>query len=758
MVAVVFVAVFAPVIEGRAAIVGDILYGCCYPWGGIPGHPPTTNVTVGDPLTQFLPWMTVERQQIAAGRLPLWNANALNGVPLLGTGVAAVFSPFTLLALPFTPAWGMSLLMLAKLWIAGLGMLIYLRVLGVRGYAAAIGGIAYGTSSFLVVWLGWPQSSVAALMPLLFAACETYLRRPRARPLAAVAALVGLQFLAGNLETSVQFAFGLALYVVVRAALLGRTAIVALPALLGSAVLGVLLAGIQLLPFVDQVGQTSIVQLRPHAGFAHLLPNTLASWLAPNAHGNPGIDQLIGRAPNFNESTGFIGVGALILALLAVLLPRRGEAGPVAALATLAVVTAGITYGPLTFVGGYTPGLAILNSQRFLAVVCFAVAALAGLGADVVARLAAAERGRGWQLTAVGAAGTLAVAGAGVALPALGRQVDSLLPAWHGNIGFWLMIAAFSAAAAAAWIGSAVLEHRSWAVGGLAALALAEGAIFAAPFYPRVPLGQVPPNEAAIAWLQSHASGTFVAATQATFVPETPTLYGLSDVRGWEIAGLTPRYRTFWQLADAQYNDDGFETRLGAPDPRWLAISGVRYLLTPLQQAVPGTIAVYSADHTVVHEIPGTRPFAFAAERTLGACGPGSAAGLLARDPSGPVIVETACRAGHAPPALPDARAQVWVSRRDAGHIVLSTRGPAPATVVVLQSYWPGWVAHVDGRQATVLPANVRFMAVMVPAGRHVLTLDYDPPAVNRGVAASAVGLGLLAVLLLTPRLRARRP
>src|SRR6266513_628124 len=109
---------------------------------------------------------------------------------------------FDLLALPFPPPTGLRLAMLATLLAARLGMAIFLRLLGARAPATVLGGVAYATSSFMVVWLGWPHSGVAAIMPWAFAAAEWYLSGGGRRAQAGLAAAVGLQFLAGHSETS----------------------------------------------------------------------------------------------------------------------------------------------------------------------------------------------------------------------------------------------------------------------------------------------------------------------------------------------------------------------------------------------------------------------------------------------------------------------------------------------------------------------------------------------------------------------------
>ncbi|HLQ63029.1 MAG TPA: YfhO family protein, partial [Candidatus Acidoferrales bacterium] len=137
----------------------------------------------------------------------------------------------------------------------------------------------------------------------------------------------------------------------------------------------------------------------------------------------------------------------------------------------------------------------------------------------------------------------------------------------------------------------------------------------------------------------------------------------------------------------------------------------------------------------------------------VGAGSPEEATRRLGRDPLGPVVVEglEPDRAGAAPAAV---RELV----REPGRLELEVDASGPAWIAVLQSYAPGWTARVDGREVAVHPADVLFQAVPVPAGRHRLSLTYEPLSVRLGVAASLLGLLLTLGLAAWPRLSIMRP
>jgi uncharacterized membrane protein YfhO len=65
---------------------------------------------------------------------------------------------------------------------------------------------------------------------------------------------------------------------------------------------------------------------------------------------------------------------------------------------------------------------------------------------------------------------------------------------------------------------------------------------------------------------------------------------------------------------------------------------------------------------------------------------------------------------------------------------------------VLLDANAPGWTATVTGAPATVLTANVAFRAVALPAGRHLVTFSYAPPAWGAALAVTLVAALALAL------------
>jgi hypothetical protein len=70
----------------------------------------------------------------------------------------------------------------------------------------------------------------------------------------------------------------------------------------------------------------------------------------------------------------------------------------------------------------------------------------------------------------------------------------------------------------------------------------------------------------------------------------------------------------------------------------------------------------------------------------------------------------------------------------------------APGWLVLADTFFPGWVARVDGQPREILPANVAFRAVAVQPGDKEVEFRYEPLSYRAGAIVSVLAAGLLAV------------
>jgi hypothetical protein len=155
-----------------------------------PDYEPLNRLLI-DPVLQFQPWIELNRHEIRAGRLPLWNPFVGCGAPHLANGQSAVFDPFHAIAylgrLPDAHAW----MAAARLWVAGLGMFVLAGHWGLTRWGRWFAGLVYPFSGFLVVWLLYPVTSVAVWFPWVIWASDRVLDRVTLARVGGMALVVG---------------------------------------------------------------------------------------------------------------------------------------------------------------------------------------------------------------------------------------------------------------------------------------------------------------------------------------------------------------------------------------------------------------------------------------------------------------------------------------------------------------------------------------------------------------------------------------
>jgi hypothetical protein len=335
----------APVLAGDAVLL---------PLDNLRLHPPYESLAPSNPrgvalqrdlVHQIAPWALEVKREVAAGRWPLWTSRQGAGTPLLADPQAQAFQPLVALAYPFSICTAAGVTAAFKVLAALLFMFLLLRRQGLGEAPAAAGATAFGLCGFVLLWLGWPLATAAALLPAVLYAvvrCDQVGgRRDHLLLTLAAAALL----LSGHPETLLYEAVFAGLFLLDRCrargwrrgglALLGRgAAAAALAAALVAPVLAPTLA------FLPTTGRSAVVRAIfgpvPAADLWRDLkrPETLAFWrlrathrllpvAAPRAFGDQFM--LYWGDNNPIQDTGeFAGSVTLLLALsgVGVLLPR----------------------------------------------------------------------------------------------------------------------------------------------------------------------------------------------------------------------------------------------------------------------------------------------------------------------------------------------------------------------------------------------------------------------------------------------------
>jgi hypothetical protein len=112
---------------------------------------------------------------------------------------------------------------------------------------------------------------------------------------------------------------------------------------------------------------------------------------------------------------------------------------------------------------------------------------------------------------------------------------------------------------------------------------------------------------------------------------------------------------------------------------------------------------------------------------------------------------------GGTQPGAPEGPVAALDVQVDGPRLQATVVAPRDGLAVILDPFYPGWTATLDGRPVPILRADYAFQAVPVPAGRHELRLTYRNRWVGIGAAVSVATLLFLVAALAVRSRRMRR-
>jgi uncharacterized membrane protein YfhO len=79
--------------------------------------------------------------------------------------------------------------------------------------------------------------------------------------------------------------------------------------------------------------------------------------------------------------------------------------------------------------------------------------------------------------------------------------------------------------------------------------------------------------------------------------------------------------------------------------------------------------------------------------------------------------------------------------------IVLEADSKEGSFLVLSDTFYPGWVARVDGKEQEILQANYNYRALAMESGVHQIVFSFEPKSVKYGQIISLGILGILGIL-----------
>ncbi len=698
-----------------------------------------------DQITEFIPWTNLAWAQVHQGHLPLWNPYTALGVPLAFNLQSATFSLPSLLGYlgPLHLAYTVSVL--STLVIAGTGVYVLGRVMGLSAIGCAMAGTVFELSGSFMGWLGWPIASVLSWSGWLFAAIIVVCRgERRLRHVTFLALVVALVIYSGQIDMLVLLLLAVVVFVLVSLAVRARRSEATWPAvidLLAGGVVGFGLAAPLALPGL-QLAKASIRT-------TSVQNNELPLHIALNVifQGFNGLPWSAGHYfdfTNYIEGSCYVGVIVLVLAAVAVVMRRSNP--EVVGFAATAVVMAIVAFvSPLETALSHLPSGDGIQWHRALLPMCFALAVLAGVGVDVLARYRhrGAVRRLTWWGFVVGAIvllvlwetarGTLPPQDAAI------RNQSFIWPAVTTAVGL-VVAAGLVLARPGARLGRFSDRSGRWAAAVLVTVESVFLITAAAPLWSSSsqPVTATPAEAALKATVGSSVVGYGTTSCVGLgIVQEFNVALGVHEFAAYD--PLLPRtYFSSWTAVaggSAGPPVDSFLPRSEfCPSITSVAVArryGVKFVLEPVGTAGPmGAVFDKVVGGEDLYAIPGS------ALATFSPLGPGGA-------PPGPSAVGKPVRVVQPAP----------------GSFTIVTDRAAAGVLRLRLTDVPGWHATIDGKRLTLERYSGVMLQANVPAGRHVITLHYWPSLFSMGLVLAGLSVAglLVAAVVIRRSPRARR-
>ncbi|HVE70512.1 MAG TPA: YfhO family protein [Thermoanaerobaculia bacterium] len=685
---------------------------------GDPHNPATADI-----FAQMIPWRHAVRESVARGEWPLWNPYILSGDILAAAAQPAVYSPFTWLALLMPAPISFTFTAAITFLLAALGAFLLARDLGCRELSASIAAAGFMCASGTTLYVLWPLGLSWALFPLVLLGARRVVHEPGVRSWALLTTAFVLLINAGHPESVLHIVVIGAAYGAVE--WLGKRNLRAIGIAVAAGIVALLVSAIFLLPYFEalpQTGEYFFRQLWRGSDRSAKTPQvllTLASDVFPDLHlrkwTKPDIGGLAGESA---------AVGSIILALALYAAWRvRSRTTWFFTIASLIMLAAHANWKPVATVIHALPLFDITLNERLAFGVACMLSVLAAIGVE--------------QLRRRGAAVTFTIV---FALLAFGTWFIAKNFVIERGPRDW---GAYTSLAELLFLGIAALalllpRGHAWVLLGCL---IAQRGITEYNVHASFPRAAAYPPMKIFEPMRNVREPFRIAGTHWALLPATNALYGLEDVRGYEAMTFHPYVKT-WELWST--HQPVFFNRTDDLSKPFLSMMNVRFAFLHADRPVPpGWREVAREGNAVLIENDHVLPRAFVPRYVT--------VGMQSE-----VAVDQMA-------GVTDFREKGWITadvipyERVNGPGVMTQRGDtldvtmeSDGWVVVSNSAWKGWRAYVDGQRVAIQRANVAFLGVHVPKGKHTVRLVYWPESfvIGRAITfATLLGIAVFALL-----------
>lgn len=709
------------------------LYASEYPRGI-----PYKNSLITDPVVQQLPWRSLAIEEMKRMQLPLWNPYAMAGTPLLANIQTASLYPLNILffILPFALSW--SVLIMLQQILGGTFLYLYLKNRNLDTASSLLGAIAFSFSGFFIAWLEWGTVVHTVLWIPLILLCidqfqiSNFKFTPRAlstswwRPstnkilLWSILYIFALcsSFLAGHLQTFI-YVFVLSWTYFLFRWYENKNKKVLITFILNT-VFFILITAIQWVPLLQLLilSARNIDLSWTQDGW--FIPwEHLAQFIVPDYFGNPATGNYFGTW-NYGEFIGYVGVIPFTLAIFALLKKRDKEIlfWGVTIFICLLFAT-GSMLGKLPYLLN-VPFLSATQPTRLISLICLSLAILSAYGFNLLQKR---EKSILSTLLILGFILLSLITSTFLFQFSPELSNDTVSVARRNLI---LPTLIFIGGAFALWyVGQKKEFYQKIGIVVVLLFICCDLLYFSTKFTPFTKPEYLFPQTSILSYLQQQKDITRIMTTDARILPPNfSIMYKLQSIDGYDPLYLM-RYGELMAASGRNVPDIkppfGFSRIVRSYDyqTRIINLLGVRYILSLDEINRPEFKKVAEEGQTKLYENPLALSRVFFVNTVIHASSKQEAIEKIFDETVD--LKSTAILEGNAktPSRKIFSGGSATIASYSENKVVIETQNSGEGFLVLVDTYYPGWHAYVDGNETPIYRTDYHFRGIVVPAGKH---------------------------------------
>lgn len=726
---------------GQIPFPGDLLISEYKPWrtesflGYNPGSYPQ-KAQYFDTLRQLYPWKTFTIETLRHATIPLWNPYNFSGAPLLANSQSAVFYPFNIIYFLFSQPVGWAILVMLQPLLSSIGTYLFARKIGISRNGSLFSGVTYGYCLFMTSFLEYNTvGHVMIWLPFALYGTELLHEKISSKSMLVFISSIALAAFAGHLQL-----FGyLVLFTYAYFLLKKRFSFLFFIILL----LPFALSAIQLIPTFELLSYAARAPQEYEFLIEKLLiqPYQLILFLGADLFGNPATYNYL-LSDSYPGNAIYVGIIPFLFTLGALHLWRKNKFVKFFSLASIVILFL-IVRTPFSELLYRLPLPLISTSSptNMIFLLSFCLSVLAGFGLDAINH-------HHWKRILI------PVCIVFIILWIVRVTNPGILN--RNNLVYSAVLFATSA------VFILKSKRHSLLIFCLLTITVLDSWYFFQKFNSFVPRKLVFPEAQVLTWFTDHAGADrFWGYKAANVESNFATQYKLYSPEGYD--PLYPKWygELLWAKEGKLHGVFDNTTRSDAViaqditrSQKILNVLGTRYIIDRSENASDERTfpphryrLVYEDNGWKIFENLASVPRVMLVNNFKSYTNASEFENAFFDDAFNPRQTVLLQRSPNIPIDSESELGTATIISYTPNVVTIKISAPAHQLLVLSDTYFPGWVATVDGIQAPVLKANWAFRAVEVPKGTNTVIFEYKPKSFSIGAKTSMMGLVALGIM-----------